>query len=398
MLLVRTIIGDAHDARFATRRVERFLVSSADASKRRLRGRTDAGTDLAVDLARGAYLSDGAVLDDDGERVVVVERKPEQALIVRLSAALDHTELIRQAVRLGHAFGNQHVPVEVEGEEVRIAITTSQEIAVDTVSALRLDGAEIAIELVTLGRQRPPHGHAHHQYVEGHGMKATAFLSALQLSDSAFPIGRFAHSYGLEELLSTDATMDESTIVELVESIVLEAVAPLDGVAVAWAHRLAAENDLAGLLALDRAVTIRKITPSSRRASTACGRRLAALVPLLTKVDTMVALADHINARDSDGNLAIVEGALAQAFSIGLEEAVLLELRGTAVTLLSAALRLGRISATQAQAAAITLAPALSEGLSIALVLPVEAMRSVAPELEIAAMTHDRRDAKLFAT
>ena len=54
-------------------------------------------------------------------------------------------------MRIGHAFGNQHVPIEVEGGEIRVPITTSPEIAARTVSALGLEGAEIALALVRLG-------------------------------------------------------------------------------------------------------------------------------------------------------------------------------------------------------------------------------------------------------
>lgn len=229
-------------------------------------------------------------------------------------------------------------------------------------------------------------------------MNRSAFLFALQLGDSALPTGRFSHSYGLEEMLAGDDTITESVIAELVEAIVLEVVAPLDGVAVAEAHRLAAARDGSGLRALDRAVTTRKITPSSRYASTVCGRRLAALASVVTDDATMTDLAEHIGARCSDGNLAVVEGTLSHALEITLEEAVLLELRGTSVALLSAALRLGRISATQAQTLAASLVPALSEGVDIALTLTTESMRAVAPELDVAAIRHRTRDARVFAT
>ena len=77
---------------------------------------------------------------------------------------------------------------------------------------------------------------------------------------------------------------------------------------------------------------------------------------------------------------------------------MLLELRGSAVALLTAAVRLGRLTTAHAQQALTNLGPALVEGLSTALALPVEAMRSVGPELEIAAMAHAYRDARLFAT
>ncbi len=229
-------------------------------------------------------------------------------------------------------------------------------------------------------------------------MNRSSFLYALQLGDSALPTGRFSHSHGLEEILRGDETITDSGVAEIVEAIVLEVVAPLDGVAVAEAHRLAAARDASGLRALDRAVTIRKITPSSRYASTACGRRLAVLASVVTGDLTMTDLAEHIEARRSDGNLAVVEGTLSHALDITLEEAVLLELRGTSAALLSAALRLGRISATQAQLVAASLVPALSEGVDIALALTTESMRAVAPELDVAAIRHKTRDARVFAT
>ncbi len=161
MLLVREILGDRDEERFAGRMVEKLHVSSHDASKRRLRALTDGGTDVAVDLERGSYLRHGAVLADDGERIVVVERTPEETLIVRLSAGLERDELLAQAVRLGHAFGNQHVSLETVNGEIRIPITTSRDIAAATVRALGLEGAEIDFALVRLGLETPLAAPAH---------------------------------------------------------------------------------------------------------------------------------------------------------------------------------------------------------------------------------------------
>jgi urease accessory protein len=152
MLLVREIVGDAGEARFAGRHVERLPVDSAAAAKRRLRLVTDAARDVAVDLDRGAYLRDGAVLWDDGERIIVVARTPEPALVVRLPPGPD---LVARAAHLGHAFGNQHVPIEVEGDEIRVLITTSRDIAEQTVRALGLGAVELEFADLPLGRERP---------------------------------------------------------------------------------------------------------------------------------------------------------------------------------------------------------------------------------------------------
>jgi urease accessory protein len=105
------------------------------------------------------------VLADDGERIVVAVREPEDALVIRLFASLEHEELVRQAALVGHAFGNQHVPVEVVQGEIRVPITTSREIAARTVERLELEGAELSFALVQLGRSRPlAVGHSHHDH------------------------------------------------------------------------------------------------------------------------------------------------------------------------------------------------------------------------------------------
>jgi urease accessory protein len=179
MHVVREILGSEHDPRFRRRRVEPLLVDSVEASKGRLRRTAEGGTDIAIDLGRGSYLAEGAVLLDDGERIVVVRRRPERALIVHLDAAAGKEALVRAAVLLGHAIGNQHVPVEIDGLELRVPLTTSEAVARATVDRLGLSVVRIEVADVALGLDRPlaaghshasadAHGHGH-GHVQGHG-------------------------------------------------------------------------------------------------------------------------------------------------------------------------------------------------------------------------------------
>ncbi len=163
MLLVHEILGAGSEPRFASREVDRLLVSSTDAAKRRLRARTEAGTDVAVALERSSYLRHGAVLADDGATIIVVERSPEPAAVIRFGAESSPEALVEGAARVGHAFGNQHVPIEVSGSELRIPVTTSPDVVRGVVEALGLEGVELAFELVQLGRERPLSAAAHHR-------------------------------------------------------------------------------------------------------------------------------------------------------------------------------------------------------------------------------------------
>jgi urease accessory protein len=162
MVRVRQLLGSVHDPPFRDRRVVSVSVAWDEASRRRLRRAAADGTDVAIELDDGGYLADGVVLDDDGQRVLVVVRSPEPALIVRLDLTLTPTELTAQAVALGHAFGNQHVPVDVEGADVRIPLTTSETVARATVDGLGLRGAQVSTSEVALGRAAPLSlSHAH---------------------------------------------------------------------------------------------------------------------------------------------------------------------------------------------------------------------------------------------
>jgi len=162
MLEAREILGTMGEERFVGRRVDRVRVEAAEAGRRRLRRRTHDGLDLAIDLPAGSFLADGAVLADDGSRIVAVERPAEPALVIRLDRTLAPDQLIAQAARVGHAFGNQHVPVEIADGELLVHLTTSSEVATATVERLGLHGAVVFAATLPLARRAPPQtAHAH---------------------------------------------------------------------------------------------------------------------------------------------------------------------------------------------------------------------------------------------
>jgi urease accessory protein len=222
------------------------------------------------------------------------------------------------------------------------------------------------------------------------------FLAALQLADSALPIGRFVHSHGLEAWLRTHPDATPETLAELVEAFVSESVATLDGVVLAHAHRAAS---IATLAELDEILTARKLSPSSRDASRACGRQLARLAGGLAGRDVLVAgFAELVARRDTDGNLAVVEGSLARALDLAERDAVLVELRSSAAGLLSAALRLGALSPARAQLMLAKLGPALTRAADTAVSRGLDQLSATAPGLELAALAHARSDARMFVT
>lgn len=227
-------------------------------------------------------------------------------------------------------------------------------------------------------------------------VRPEAVLAAVQLADSALPIGRFVHSHGLEAWLRDHPQASDAAIAELVEAVVREGVAPLDGAVLGHAVRA---NSVERLVILDRCLTARKLSPPFRRASQACGRKLAAIAPKLATGDELVGrLAGLIERRETDGNLVVVEGTLARAMGLPILDAIAVELRSAAASLLSAAVRLGAMTPTAAQTVIAQLTPALVTAAELASTLGLDELRSTTPELELYSLTHRRAESRLFST
>ena len=95
--------------------VEVLALERDDIHRRRLRARSDKGTDCLIALPRDQSLGDGAVLLLEADRAVVVRLKEERwlALAPRDAAA---------ALELGYFAGNLHWRVRFDGPHLLIAL------------------------------------------------------------------------------------------------------------------------------------------------------------------------------------------------------------------------------------------------------------------------------------
>lgn len=225
-------------------------------------------------------------------------------------------------------------------------------------------------------------------------MTTLALLKALQLGDSFFPSGANVFSHGLEGLREAGDLRDANDVGRFVEAQLEHRWLCADRVAVC--HAVAAAPDLTRLLQLDVFVDRSTLVESWRIGGRRLGRSLLRVHSALATPD-VAAYSELVRSGAAPGQAAAVQGLIAHASGLCAQEAGALSGYGLALSLVSAALRLGLLGHLDAQRI-LSRANAL---LTRLLELPLPALDSFSswlPEAEIASMRQEARHGRLFAS
>jgi urease accessory protein len=212
---------------------------------------------------------------------------------------------------------------------------------------------------------------------------------ALQLADSAFPAGGFAHSAGMEAASQLGELAGPG-----VEAFVREALwqAGLGSLPfVGDAHR--APDRVAGVEAVCDAFLTGVV---ANRASRTQGRAFVSACARSFGERELGTLHDDVRARRMLGHHAPLFGAVAAALGVSRADTQRVWMHVTLRGLLSAAVRLGLTGAHEAQAIHRATTPLLDQVLGACSELRCDAVRQTAPRLDIVASQHDHLYSRLF--
>ncbi len=196
MTIYTRILGNTSDPEWAAlargAEVERLALDPWTAQKSRFVESTDHGRECAVALDRHTRLRDGDVLEYDaaGGRMIVVSLRLNDVLEVDLGALAetDPETIIRTAVELGHAVGNQHWPAVVRGTKIYVPLTVDRKVMSSVMQTHGFEGIRWAfkpgsevipylapheIRRLFGGATPEPHTHSHdaghlHYHEDGH--------------------------------------------------------------------------------------------------------------------------------------------------------------------------------------------------------------------------------------
>lgn len=210
----------------------------------------------------------------------------------------------------------------------------------------------------------------------------------LQLADSAFPAGGFAHSQGLEAALRHGAFQGEAGVRAFAtESLWQAGHAGLPFVNAAFE---APEQFLLWDARCD-AFLLNHIT---NRASRAQGRAL--LSACVKAFDSAELHAIDEQARGTPRHYVCVFGAVAALLSLSHDDASRLYLFQCARSIISAAVRLGALGPFRGQSLQASLAPLLERVHATCAKLSLDDAAHTSPKLELFAGTHDSLYSRLF--
>ncbi len=209
----------------------------------------------------------------------------------------------------------------------------------------------------------------------------------LQLADSAFPTGSFAHSAGLEAA----AQAGEIDSVDGVRRFARDALWQAGLGALPLVRGAYADPD--SLPRLDARADAFLANHVANRASRTQGR---AFLATAARVFPEPIAPVQARAAGLKPHLAPIWGASVHALRVHLADAQRLLLWSTARNVLSAAVRLGLAGTHEAQALLAGLAPLLDEVHERCGGLGPEALAQPAPLLDLLQGTHDRLYSRLF--
>lgn len=212
----------------------------------------------------------------------------------------------------------------------------------------------------------------------------------LQLADSAFPTGGFAHSSGLEAAAQLGGMGGSAGMRLFCEQALWQA-----GLG-ALPFVRAGHDDPEHLSSLDARCHAFLSNHVANRASRAQGRAFAATCARIFARPTILRLEEDVRSHTLRGHHAPLFGAVLRALEATVAESAELFLHQSLRGIASASVRLGLLGTHEAQRLQHDLAPLAAEVVRACAELPVDAVAQPAPLLDLFGSLHDHLYARLF--
>jgi urease accessory protein len=224
------------------------------------------------------------------------------------------------------------------------------------------------------------------------GPHVPAFLRALQITDSFFPVGGFAYSAGLETATDAGRVHDVATLGAWIDHFLDAVFVPLEGRALAQTMTALESGDPGRVRQIDRELTAICPSREARRASTAVGKRVLGVYGRISDDSDFAGLSGQM----PEANAATAYGVVFFHAGLGIRDAIAAFGYGKITGIVSAAIRLmafGQEQGQQLLTLKLGLLPPAAENIVATIDQPLS---SFGPGLDIEQMNHQYVYSRLF--
>lgn len=217
----------------------------------------------------------------------------------------------------------------------------------------------------------------------------------LQLTDSAFPVGSFAFSCGLESAVASGIVHNIATLKQFTRTNAIQA-AFCDGIAAIQAHRSTLNRDFNGIIEADTSLIRIKMNDESRVMLSRMGRKLMELGNSIITHPILNKFLDEIKYGHTAGTYPVSQGVIFAILDIKEHELFYSHQYGVINMVLNAALRCVKVSHIDTQKILFELmsdVPALYNEVKE---YNLYEMHAFCPELDIMASLHEKGRQRMF--
>ena len=107
---------------------EFIRINRMEAQRVRMRKNSNKGTDVALIMTPGSKLRHGDVLLVANDKMITIELEPENLAVIEVKDNIHEHDAVQVPATIGHAIGNLHRPIKLEGRKIYFPIQTNSEI------------------------------------------------------------------------------------------------------------------------------------------------------------------------------------------------------------------------------------------------------------------------------
>ncbi len=226
-------------------------------------------------------------------------------------------------------------------------------------------------------------------------VRAATIMRLLEFTDSAFPVGTFSFSNGLETAAETGSVRDAATLEAYARTMARQATFT-DGIAALQAFRSYGAGDFLGILEADRQAIICKMNAEARLMTCRMGKKLAELSKRIFDDE----IRDRWLAYIADGNTAgtypAAQGIVFAACGISEKGLFCSHQYGVLNMILGAALRCVRVSHYDTQRILFRMSDEIDTLYDEIRNADFEDIHAFNPQADIFASLHEKGDKRLF--